>query len=267
MNNTGKLQEAIFVKAINNKSVGEVSPGFKKNLALMFKDFDDNDVIEAGLLRGSQKPDFYISINGDIRNVSLKVGMATEVGSYGLKPFIAYLRSKGISERTLKTIVNLHFCDGTLNNTGKIKYELNEYKSEYEEDIKAANIELNKDESLIKDIVYRIVFKGFYDENIVADYIYFGTEEYGVCCNYRQMDKAISAKRWAHIRNLHIGPIQFRPVARYAHRKVKDDSKRWGMRFFWSGLANEVERISRQFPYQHDGYIPLNERVALSNRS
>ncbi|MCQ2798603.1 MAG: hypothetical protein MJ220_01855 [Bacilli bacterium] len=262
MKNDGKKLEINFVNVINGKTYKDLPYGIKGNLKHMYKYLDDGDLIKSELVEGANKADFYIEIKGDRKYISLKTGTATTVGTYGLKNFIAYLRSKGISERTLKIIVYMHFGDGTLDNTGKKRYCFEDFRRGKESLVEAANEELNKSKEFIKDIVHRVVFRGFYEDNVEANYIYHGTEEQGYCCNFRQVCKQIDAKKWSYIRNLHIGPIQFSPVARYADMDVLDDSKRWGVRFFWIGLQNEVERIGRSFRYQYDGYITLAEREA-----
>lgn len=256
----GKKLENKFVEAVNNKKVGELAAGIKENLNHMYKYLNNNDVVSCELVEGSQKPDFVINIKGEKRYISLKTGTAKAVGTYGLKNFIAYLRKEGVSERTLKTIVLFHFADGTLDNTGRNRYDVETFRKGRENLIEAANRELNGNKRLIKDFVYRVIFKGFYDENVAADYIYFGTQDHGHCCNYRQMCKQIEAKKWKYIRNLHIGPIQFSPVARYVDMNVLDDSKRWGVKFFWTNLEVEIERIGSSFRYQYDGYVTLAER-------
>ena len=262
MKNRGKKLEINFVKKINGVKYKDLPYGIKENLNKMYKYIDDDDVIKSELVDGAQKPDFYVEINGDRRYISLKTGTASTVGSYGLKNFIAYLRSKGISEKTLKVIVLMHFCDGTLDNTGKKRYCFEDFRRGKDELIEAANEELNKDKEFIKDVVHKVVSKGFYEDNIEANYLYHGTEEQGYCCNFRQICRQIDTKKWKYIRNLHIGPIQFSPSARYVDRAILDDSKRWGMRFFWIGLHIEVERIGSAFRYQHDGYVTVAEREA-----
>lgn len=259
--NNGKEYERLFVEAINNKRVCQVPQGFRENLDRMYKRLKDDDVIKAGLVDGCQKPDFYVSINGIRKNVSLKTGFATQVGGISLKEFITFMRSKGVSEDTLKTIVLLHFCDGTFNNTGPVRYDVMDFRMKFKGRIKKANKELNHDKSFVKDFVYTVVFKGFYKGNIAADYLYFGSHEFGFCCNFKQICKLIDDKRWAKTENLHIGPIQFRPVARYTGMKVRDDSKRWGVRFYWPGLEGEIRRVGIQYRYHYDGYIPLAERA------
>lgn len=265
--NNGKELEKVFVLNTNGKKIKDVPVGLRENLEHMFKFLKEDDVIHSELIQGMMKPDFFIEINGVRKNISLKTGVSTELGDTDLKTFITFLRDNGISEDTLKTIVYLHFSDGTLNDTGRTRYDFETFRKLMDQRIIRANIELNRSKELIKKLVYLTVYKGFYEGNIEANYIYFGTHNHGYCCNYRQMCRMIDGKKYAYIHNLHIGPVQFRPLARYTRRAICHEEKRWKVRFFWSGLESEIEKIGRNFKYQHDGYITVEERKQVENKN
>ena len=113
-----------------------------------------------------------------------------------------------------------HYGDGTLDGTGKIRLDWYELYQKYKDRILEANDELNDSTEFVKKVIKRTVFQGVDEKSHMAEYLYFGDQEYGTIVSFNQMNKYIDRKphNWDFYENIHIGPIVLRPHGRYAHK-------------------------------------------------
>ncbi len=245
--NIGRLKEDEFVFALNNKRAGDLSHNLKHVLREMFGLFSEDEIVKCGLVDKFQKPDFYIEFHGIRKYVSLKSGRANVVAQEGLKQFLEYLRNWNLSVEGQKTLLLYHFGDGTMDGSGKKRLEYMDIMRILRSKIKSLNEEFNNNKEFVKDIIYRCLFKGTQEGNIEADYIYHGDINYGVVCSKEQIFKHIDRRDWAFMDNLHIGPIQFRPHARYSDKEIKNEESRWKIDFWWANLAADLDYIAERY--------------------
>ena len=245
--NIGRLKEDEFVLALNDKRAGELSHNLKHVLREMFGLYDDNEKVECGLIDKFQKPDFYIKFKGVTKNVSLKTGRATIVAQEDIKSFIMFLREWNLSIESQKTLLYFHFGDGTLNGAGTKRMSYLELMNKMKPKIEKLNEELNDNKEFIKEMITRTMFKGTREENIEADYIYFGDVNYGVVCSKKQIFKHIDRRSFDFIEGPHIGPLKFRPHARYSSSRVITEESRWKVDFWWLNLAADMAYISERY--------------------
>ena len=111
----------------------------------------------------------------------------------------------------------------------------------------ALNKELNANKQFVKAVIERCLFKGTWEGNIEADYIYHGDVNYGVVCSKAQIMKHVDKRTWEYMDNLHIGPIQFRPHARYINDRIKKEEYRWKVDFWWAKLSADLEYIAERY--------------------
>lgn len=249
--NIGRLREDEFVLAINGKKAGELSHNLKHLIREMFGLFDPEEVLKCELVDHYQKPDFFIEYKGERKYVSLKTGKAEGVGQERLKAFIMYLRENGLSNRGQQTILLYHFGDGTNDGSGKERLDYNELRIKLKGRLRELNEELNDSVDFVLQAVEKWMFKGGCEDNIPADYIYYGDIEFGFCCSRQQIMKHIkkraNAANWSFMDNPHIGPIQFRPHARYFGKPIASEEKRWKVDFWWANLAADLAYISERY--------------------
>jgi len=245
--NIGRLKEDEFVKAIDGKKAKDLSHNLKHNLREMFGLFDGEEVLKSGLVDKLQKPDFYIEYKGIRKYVSLKTGRAETVAEEYLKLFLQYLRSWHLSEESQKTFLYYHFGDGTMDGSGEKRMEYFELIAKLAPRIAKMNEELNSNKDFIKDMIHRCLFKGTVETNIEADFIYFGDINYGVVCSEAQIFKHVDRRTWEYMNNPHIGPIQFRPHARYIDSPIKKEQSRWKVDFWWANLSADLEYIAERY--------------------
>ena len=245
--NIGRLKEDEFVATINGKKAKDLSHNLKHTLREMFGLFDGEEVLKSGLVDKLQKPDFYIEYKGIRKYVSLKTGRAETVSEEGLKQFLAFLRSWNLSIESQKTFLYYHFGDGTMDGSGKERMPYFDLVAILKDRILALNAELNRSKDFIKEVIHRMLFKGTVEANIPADYIYFGDVNYGVVCSEAQIFKHVDRRTWEYMDNPHIGPIQFRPHARYIGSQIKKEKSRWKVDFWWANLSADLEYIAERY--------------------
>ena len=249
--NIGRFHEDEFVNAINGKKAGDLSHNLKHTLKEIFGIFDPNEILKCELVDHYQKPDFFIEYKGIRKYISLKSGRADEIAQEDLKSFILYLRKCGLSIRSQNTILLYHFGDGTNDGSGKSRMDYNGLRLLLKDRIKELNEELNSSPEFVMKFIERHLFKGTVETNIEADYIYYGTIEYGIICSKTQIMKHIKrradTRNWDYMDNPHIGPIQFRPHARYINKKIASEERRWKVTIWWANLQADLAYISERY--------------------
>ncbi len=245
--NPGFVNEQEFVFRLNGKKVGDLSNNLKHIVKEVYGLFNDDEIIKAGFVENYQKPDIYLEFRGIRKYISLKSGNATTVAEENIKLFIQHLRECNISTRSLKTILYYHFGDGTLNGTGKRRMDYNVLRVKLNKAIYELNRELNENKEFVKNFVIRSMFKGTRPDNVEADYIYFGTVEYGVLCSKTQVMKHLDRRSWDYMENPHIGPLQFRPHARYVHTIIKSEKRRCAVDIYRANLYADLTYISSRY--------------------
>lgn len=245
--NPGLIKEDEFVYALNNKKYGSLSENLQFMLKKIFDQINDEEIIHCELVPDFQKPDFKISVNGISKTVSLKSGHTTVIHEEYFKTFIPFLLEAGMSQESVDFLLYFCYADGTKDGTGIDQYDFNMLKVKYALDIKRFNKEVMNNKDLIKKVVYRCMFKGSKEQNIEADYIYFGSVKYGFLCSKKQIFRHLERRDWAYMDNPHIGPLQLRPHYRGHNLGDYKEKRRHQMDVWWANLAPDLEYISERY--------------------
>ena len=245
--NRGLLKEEQFIDALNEKKVSELSNNLRHMLTQIYGLLDENEVIKSALVEDYQKPDFYVEYKGEKKYISLKTGRASTVGQQLLKNFVLYLRGIGVSIESQKTILLYHYGDGTLDGSGGNRLGYNQLMPLLEDRIKQLNKELNANKELVLSFISKHVFEGTVEGNIPADYIYHGNLEYGVICSKKQILKHVERSSYAYMDHPHIGPLLFRPHARYSNKEVKSEFRKSKVDIYWPRLSDDLLYISERY--------------------
>ena len=134
-----------------------------------------------------------------------------------------------------------------MDGSGKKRYDYIEIRRALDKRIKDLNKEFNSNKDFVKAVIERLMFKGGQEDNIEADFIYHGDIHYGVICSKSQIFKHVDHRDWDFMDNLHIGPIQFRPHARYVDGDTKKEKSRWKIDFWWATLAADLDYIAERY--------------------
>ena len=113
--NHGYRKEDEMKTFLNNKVVSTLSPNLREFVINLFGVVDPNKVVYCEDGVDFTKPDFVLSYLNKKRYVSMKSGRADICHTEMANTFIPFLRSIGVSEETLRTILLHHYGDGTVN--------------------------------------------------------------------------------------------------------------------------------------------------------
>ena len=247
--NKGYYNEQLLVEALNGKRYSEINHNLQTMMRDMFAYQNEEEIIEAEQIKGLYKPDISITYKGQKVNVSVKSGSATMVHGESIRTFIQFLRENGISSKTMKIILLFHFGDDTLDGSGPVRHNTQEIFSKLSSKIKEANAELNANRAFIEKFVDRVMYRGIFPDSPVVDYIYFGSPEYGTVVSKKQIATYINMKNWKYFNYLHIGPIFFKPHARYAYREVVSTERREKVHFYWPNLGHDLDKINKRYSF------------------
>ena len=252
--NNGILKEDEFVYYLNCQKASELSPNLKNMLVPLFGIVDGRKEISCEKTVNRIKPDIIIKHRGIEKAVSLKTGSSQVVHGEQIKPFVLFLRSLGVSNRTQQTFLLFLYGDGTMDGTGKERMRFQKIMYWLSDRIEEANKELNSNKDLILKFIDRVVFQGVDPEARSADAIYHGDVNSGVLVTKEQIMKHIMRKDWNKWDMLHIGPIIFAATNRYVGKEIKNEKKRSTIQCYWPHLMADLEFISRNYHYYSSPY-------------
>lgn len=247
--NNGIYKEDEMIFHLNDKKFGEVSNNLRNLLTALFGTLEEEEVIHATKTEGFIKPDFILECSKGKKYLSMKTGRAETVHQEFIRPFICFLREQGISNRTLRTILIYHYGDGTIDGSGEARIEYNRLRTLLEPEIARANEELNADKDFVWKVMERCLIIGTVEGAIPIDGIYFGDYRYGVLATTGQIKKHIYRGNWKWMKNLHIGPLQLRPHARYYGKDIKSQKRRDKIDLYWANLGSDIDYISSRYDY------------------
>ena len=245
--NIGFYKEEGMIRLLNGKKVKDLSNNAKHFVQEMFGHLDPEEVVHAELVGDYMKPDFSVTVGEETHYVSMKSGASDVVHQEYIKDFVKYLRDLGVPNRVLRTLLYYHYGDGTIDGTGERRMEYQEIAHRLADEIKNANRVLNEKKEFVLAFIWRAVWKGSKEENLEADYIYHGDEDYGILVSKTQMEKHCKRRSWDYMENLHIGPILMRPHARYVGKAVKRPKSRERIEFYWPRLSSDLDYISSRY--------------------
>ena len=247
MVNDGIKFEKIFISAVNNKHFDELSNNLQHIIKVMFPYTFNEGIITACHCDPTGKPDVKIVIGTEEHYLSLKTGSSQAVHCEDFHKFLDKVNKIGVSEKTISTLKRFQYGDGTEDGTGTVRQSFVELFPQMVKEIKDANEELNYSNDRMVEFVDILVFKGNYDEKPSADFIYHGNMDYGVIVSRNQVLKHLRRRNYEYMRNLHIGPIQFHPYARYVDFESNYPEKREKTNFKWVNFESDLYYISTHY--------------------
>lgn len=245
--NKGELKESQIVSMINGFTFSSLNENLQHLVRFIFPKAKEDDIVYAQQIEGTMKPDFSITINGETHYISMKSGINCIVHQEYINNFINLLKSYGVDDYALKTILYFQYGDGTLDGSGKERMSYPTLRKKLEKAFVRANYELNLNRKMMIELVDRFLFKGSKEEYIPADYLYHGSVDFGIIISRTQVLKYLENKNWDFYEALHIGPILFRPHARYYKKVVKSVSYRLRVEFYWPNIYENMFYIKKHY--------------------
>ena len=247
LSNRGFILEDQMVTRLDKKRFKELENNLKHLLLELYHDIEDNELITCEKQDGFYKTDIKVTCKNKTFNVSLKTGKADVIHEERIKTFILFLRENGISTETQKTILLYQYGDGTLDGTGKTRYNYDELMFYFRDRIQKANEELNRSVDFKLKVLDHCMFTGVIDNPVIADAVYHGNLDYGIVVKRSQIENHIRRKNYDFYKNLHIGPIMLRPHARYVNKSATNEDRRHKIECYWPNLSDDIDYISRRY--------------------
>lgn len=247
--NRGVQNEENFVHEIHNHKFKDLNNNLQYFVQFIFSHVKDDDVLQCFRTEDYIKPDICIVWKDKRAFVSLKFGVSDTIHGESLTSFNNFLRTLGVEERVIKTILLFAYGDGTIDGTGAERKNGMDIRYELKEEIKYMNLRLNESKELIKAVVNRLLFEGVDPLAFKAQYLYHGNIEYGDFVSKNQVLKHIDRKNWDFMDCPHIGPIVFRPHARYSGKEILHDKFRNELKFTWPNLLPDIRYISKRYNF------------------
>ena len=258
-----------FVTALNGKKLEDLSPNLSNLIRRIFPGIKKNDLVLAQKADPRGKSDISLFTNSGRSEVSLKSVDGDLIHSSPNQKFIDYLFEFGVSDASIKTLLQFLYRDGTTDGSGERKWTYEETMWRLAPRIKDFNDEVNSNRDLLQDCVDLALFRGNHPEIPPANWLYHGTLDSGLAVSRFQVSTWTSKiVNMDFIRNPHIGPLHIRPfVQTMKEAAINKDKLKWlrlkwvgmdaNLRFMWSKLPpyrreaktreNSVQATERQF--------------------
>lgn len=245
----GFKNEIDISKYLNNKQFKDLNNNMQHFLSFAFnKQISNDEFIFSGKIPKVEgknpKPDIWITIGNQRKNVSIKKGSSNSIHQELLDEFCEFLESINISNTTINNLKLYHYGDGTLDGSGETRLEAKDAMLKYHNEIISANTELNIKENLIK-ILNRILFTGVFSNPIITDIAYHGTVDYGVYASREEIiayliDNADISK----MSGIKFSVLTYQPWTRDAKRKAAHPKRRYLMQIKWGSMTNCIKKIA-----------------------
>ena len=247
MIDSGTKFEAQMIDALNNKRFDDLSANLQNIIKTMFPNVEKSNIITSEHCEPYGKPDIKVTINDETHFLSLKTGTSKMIHCEAFEKFLLKVKDIGVTEKTISILKRFQYGDDTEDGTGKKRYSYEELFPLMFNDFRYANQDLNYSNEKMVQFVDILVFKGNYPEYPSADFIYHGNIEYGVIVSREQVLRHLRRKNYDYMKNLHIGPIQFHPYARYVDFKENYPEKREKTNFKWINFESDLYYISTHY--------------------
>lgn len=237
--NNGHENEQEIIELLSGKRISDLAPHFKQWLIKLFPNC--NAYLKVKKLNNEQKADIEILCGNEKRYISIKSGDSNSFHSENIKTFIPFIRSLGVSESTLKTIVFFHYGDNTFTGLGPTRFTSKELRRVHARAFNSASRELSQP-LFMKEIVNRVIIKGRYETNYPIDGIYHGTIGDGFFLSTKQINRILLRK--SHQRKngtINIGMLTYQPGSRNLWGIPGSEQKREQSEIRWRSFLKDAK--------------------------
>ncbi len=237
LTNLGVKKELIFVNYLNNKKVYQLNPLFRDLIDKLF-DCTEDDKVECWKNDLPQKADIFISINNQVKGISIKMGAKNSVHVERITDFIHFLIECGIKRENVVRYLEYHYADGTRSGKGTNRISVDEYKKDHKEDIDKINEDFNKPDILNK-IISKFVIKGN-NSDFDIDAIVYGRVNDFLWITKEDIINIISSKGNIYSSGVHFGCLSCQPKTRNLNHNPKYESDRYCVQIKWFSLFDDI---------------------------
>lgn len=271
-NSHGFRNSEEIAKGLDNCKIKNVRGAMLGLINTIFPDCGLSSTINCEQINRA-KPNIKISSEGKSKNISVFIGSGNSVHQEKFEGFVKYcktdLHMTAIEERALRL---LYYGDGTTNGSGKIEDRLASsslIKKAYPDENSIAQAFFNKNK---RALAKRFLVTGKYLEQPVADYIFHGDVNKGICLPYDVILDYIEETNCEKNGLLSIGPLSFQMWNRNLSGERSTEHKRESLQIKWGSMVKWLETIqsyhsTKKLEKQIDGTTAEYELVALLNQN
>lgn len=249
-NNKGIINELEILYELNNHTFNQLSEHWKINIKKMFNNVSNDSFIHCFKPDNSSKADLIVIIGETSKGISIKSGFICNFHTEKLYNFITYLKREGVKDKFINTLKLYHYGDGTTDGTGKKRFYVDEIKKQMPDEIKEFNEYVDKKINK-KKLFKRLMAEGTSNQEINADYLYFGNKGNGLLIPIDELIEDLATRPYEDFNSIHFGPFTYMPDERridmrYSH--FRDFA-----RFRWNSLSYTLYPYLEKHPNEFSG--------------
>lgn len=241
--NDGFVNEEDIIDYLNNKKFDQLNTNFQFFLKSIFNNaINRNSIFVAENCGGNIKPDISIFHDGQKKYISIKKGSGNSVHQEPIEQFFHFFENL-TNENALNLLKLFHYADDTYDDSGQQRYNSNQAKARYKNQIKQLNLEINNKDILLK-FIDRFLFYGNISP-ISVDYIYHGNLEFGYWASKDEITNYILNNKF-DLNAVHFGPLTYQVWGRNHNKTAKYPERRYVMQIKWGTLTNDLIKIRKE---------------------
>ena len=265
-NSHGFRNQEYIIDSINGRCFKDLNSNLRNLVKIAFPEIKNKDIIFSEKIRDNKlKPKMKLSLNGDCKYFTIKMGSGNSVHQEKLEDFINFLYSMGFNKELEEVLRYFVYGDGTLDGFGRLRDRMNETQviEKLGENILPLNLFFYNNR--IK-IAKRFLQYGAYSD-LPSDYIYYGTENNGITVPFEKIMDYIYEYQPRND-HLYVGPLTIQTWNRNLSGKSDYEYKRNSIQVKWSTLDFDLKEVQmRNFDVSSKNGIQAEyEFVSLLNR-
>ncbi|MCQ2087702.1 MAG: hypothetical protein MJZ37_06520 [Bacilli bacterium] len=228
----GLKNEKDIIDYLNEKRFKDLNEKWKNHIKHMFPFVIEKDLIHCSHYEDQNgKPDIVITVRHTNMYVSIKTGKKCSMHQEPIETFLAFLKKKGVSDRTLKIIKFYQYGETEkLNNNGR-PFTPKELEEKFKDYFTEASKDLDKLE-IIDAVIFRSILKGCVLKRYKVNYLYYGNLETGYLLSEEDIYSLVLQYRNHDKTAIHFGGLNLQPA-----RRERSNIKYHDIRIKWPILS------------------------------
>ena len=246
--NDGFVNEEQLRNYINNNDWKTYYTSIKELLKFTFGNKLNIELtFTAEKIGGKVKPDMAITHNGTKKYISIKKGSGNSVHQEKISVFFPLIESL-FDSNTLNNLKLFHYGDGTLDDSGTIRYSASECQIFYSSEIASLNNKFNEWDKL-KIFLDRFLFVGNISSTLIVDVIYHGNINSGIWASRDELYKYFENNLFSSSA-LHFGSLTYQVWGRNNDFRAVHPDRRYVMQVKWGEILNDLNKIKESRNYE-----------------
>lgn len=239
MSFSGFENEDRIIEALNGKMFEDLDENLQQLIISSFSNY--GAVIECIKQAGQNKSDLKISIGNESHTYSIKKGTGNSIHQEPIEPFLEFLAQNYSIDEQMKNNLRLFIWgDNTLDGTGEIFDRLSapQFKKKHPQVVESIQEFFN---TIKYPLIKRFLIEGV-QSNSSAEFVYYGTQENGVCCKSNKIVDWIANNNSKGA--ISIGKLTFQAWNRNINGGDKSEKKRGVIQLKWGSIKDDIVVIA-----------------------